>query len=43
LITEFLEDIPEANTCFKIDCYMFEIVQTRDTSVHIAKLKKLAD
>lgn len=42
LIIEFLEDIPEANTCFKVDDYMFEIVQTRDTSVHIARLQLLA-
>lgn len=41
LITEYLEDIPEANTCFKIDNYMFEIVQTRDTSVHVARLMLL--
>ena len=42
LITDYLEDIPQASTCFKIDPYMIEIVQTRDTSVHIARLKKLS-
>jgi len=42
LIIEYLEDIPHANTCFKIDDYMIEIVQTRDTSVHVARLKDLS-
>lgn len=41
LIIEILEDIPEASTCFKINQYTVEIVQTRDTSVHVARLKKL--
>ena len=42
LITDYLQDIPQASTCFRIDCYMIEIVQTRDTSVHIARLKELS-
>ncbi len=41
LIINQLEDIPEAATCFKVDDYTVEIVQTRDTSVHVARLKKL--
>ena len=41
LIVDQLEDIPEASTCFKINGYMVEIVQSRDTSVHVARLKKL--
>ena len=41
LIIEQLEDIPEASTCFKINDYMIEIVQSRDTSVYVARLKKL--
>lgn len=41
LIIEYLEDIPHANTCFKMDNYIIEIVQTRDTSVHVARLQKL--
>lgn len=41
LITEYLEDIPQANTCFKIDEYVFEIVQTRDTSVHLARIQQM--
>jgi len=41
LITEHLEDIPVAATCFKLNQYVIEILQTRDTSVHVAKLSKL--
>ena len=41
LITEYLEDIPVASTCFKLDNCVIEIIQTRDTSVHVAKLKLL--
>ncbi len=41
LITERLEDIPVPNTCFKIADYVIEIVQTRDTSVHIARMRQL--
>ncbi len=40
LITEQLEDIPEAATCFKVAEYVVEIVQTRDTSVHVARISK---
>jgi len=43
LITEQLEDIPEASTCFKIADYMVETVQTRDTTVHVAKLMQLSE
>ena len=42
LITEQLEDIPVPNTCFRISEYVIEIVQTRDTSVHIARLRRLS-
>lgn len=42
LITEYLEDIPTPNTCFRIDRYMFEIVQTRESSVYIARLRDLS-
>jgi Mg2+/Co2+ transporter CorB len=42
LILEYLEDIPHANTCFKMGDYMIEIVQTRDTSVHVARLQDLS-
>lgn len=43
LITEQLEDIPEAATCFKVNQYVIEIVQTRDTSVRVARIFKLED
>ncbi len=42
LITDQLEDIPVATTCFKLGDYTVEIVQTRDTSVHVARLKRLS-
>ncbi len=41
LIIEYLEDIPDANTCFRVGAYMVEIVQIRDASVHVARLKDL--
>lgn len=41
LILDVLENIPEAATCFKLNNYVIEIVQTRDTSVHVAKITKL--
>ena len=41
LITEVLEEIPHASTCFKLDTYVIEIVQTRGTSVHVARLLNL--
>ena len=43
LITEQLEDIPESNTCFKIGGYTVETLQTRDTTVHVAKLVQLQE
>jgi len=41
LILEYLETIPQANTCFRIGRYTIEIVQTRDTAVYVAKLLEL--
>jgi len=41
LILDALESIPEAATCFRVSDYVVEIVQTRDTSVHVARLQKL--
>lgn len=41
LITEYLEDIPQPNTCFRVGQTMIEIVQTRESAVHIARLKEL--
>ena len=42
LIIEYLEDIPHANTCFKLGDYIIEIMQIRDASVHVAKLRDLS-
>ena len=41
LIVDVLETIPEAATSFKINKYVIEIVQTRDTSVYVAKINQL--
>jgi len=41
LIVDYLQDIPEAATCFRLGNYTIEIVQSRDTSVHVARLMKL--
>ena len=41
LIIDFLEDIPHANTCFKVGNYVIEIMQIRDASVHVAKIQDL--
>ena len=43
LILDYLEDIPVANTCFKLGVYMIEILQTRDASVHVAKLQDFSE
>ena len=41
LIVDVLETIPEAATSFMINKYVIEIVQTRDTSVYVAKINQL--
>jgi Mg2+/Co2+ transporter CorB len=41
LIIDHLEDIPDAATCFRIGNYTIEIVQSRDTSVYVARLMNL--
>lgn len=41
LIIDHLEDIPDAATCFRIGDYTIEIVQSRDTSVYVARLMNL--
>jgi Mg2+/Co2+ transporter CorB len=41
LIIGHLEDIPDAATCFRIGDYTIEIVQSRDTSVYVARLMNL--
>ena len=43
LITDYLEDIPYANTSIKIDSYVIEILQTRDTAIHVARISELSE
>ncbi len=38
LITEHLETIPEANICFTLESYRFEIVQIQDNMIRTVKL-----
>ncbi len=38
LVLEHFQDIPEANTCFKIGNHVLEIVQTQDRVVKIVKI-----
>ncbi len=38
LVLEYFQDIPEANTCFKIGTHVLEIVQTQDRVVKIVKI-----
>jgi len=38
LVVEHFQDIPEANTCFKIGLHVLEIVQTQDRVVKIVKI-----
>ena len=40
LITEHLETIPDANICFTIENYRFEIVQIHDNMIRTAKLSE---
>jgi len=40
LITEYLETIPDANVCFTIEGYRFEIVQIQDNMIRTAKLSE---
>lgn len=40
VITEYLETIPEANVCFTIEGYRFEIVQIQDNMIRTAKLSE---
>ena len=43
LITDYLEDIPYANTSIKIDSYVIEILQTRDTAIHVARISEFTE
>ena len=40
LITEYLETIPDANVCFTIEGYRFEIIQIQDNMIRTAKLSE---
>ena len=42
LIIEHLEDIPQPNTSFKLGDYMIDVVQTRDSAVHVARIRTRA-
>ena len=41
IITDLLEDIPQAQSCCRIGNYVIEIVQTKDAAVHEARIKLL--
>lgn len=38
LVLEYFQDIPEPNTCFKINSHILEVVQTQDRVVKIVKI-----
>ncbi len=40
LIMEYLEDIPEAGTSFRLDTFIVEIVQIKDNTVKVARIKQ---
>jgi Mg2+/Co2+ transporter CorB len=39
LITEFLEDLPEAGTSLRLDGYQVDVVRTRGTAVQLARIR----
>ena len=39
LIIEHLEEIPIPNTSFKLGEYMIDVIQTRDSAVHVARIR----
>ncbi|MBS1246913.1 MAG: rane protein [Proteobacteria bacterium] len=41
LITEFLENLPEAGTSLKLDNYQVDVVRTRGTSVQLARVRHM--
>ncbi|MBS1236606.1 MAG: rane protein, partial [Proteobacteria bacterium] len=41
LITEFLENLPEAGTSLKLDNYQVDVVRTRGTSVQLARIRHM--
>ena len=40
LITEYLDEIPQANLCLEIDSYRFEILELDENLVSKIKIKK---
>ena len=40
LITEYLDQIPQANLCIEIDAYRFEILELEDNLISKIKIKK---
>ncbi len=41
LITEYLEDLPESGTSFKIGDYQIDVVRVRGTSVQVARIRHM--
>lgn len=42
LVTEHLQDLPEAGTSLKLGSYQIDIQRTRGTSVHLARIRRIA-
>ena len=42
LITEYLDQIPQANLCIEIDAYRFEILEWEDNLISKIKINKVA-
>lgn len=42
LIIEHLEEIPQTNTSFKLGDYLIEVIQIRDSAVHVARIRAKA-
>jgi len=43
LVTEHLQDLPEAGTSLKLGNYQIDILRTRGTSVHTARMRRIAE
>lgn len=41
LITEYLEDLPEAGTSLRLDGYQVDVVRTRGTAVQLARIRHM--
>ena len=42
LITEYLEDLPEAGTSLRLDGYQVDVVRTRGTAVQLARIRHVS-